>query len=49
MPDVLTLKDMLLAKAPTVMVKLSPCSTGIRPSPDFAGAVHEVHIVFHRE
>lgn len=24
MPDVLTLKDMLLAKAPTVNVKLSP-------------------------
>ena len=34
MPDVLTLKDMLLAKAPTVMVKLSPYARlGIRPSP----------------
>ena len=29
MPDVLTLKDMLLAKAPTVMVKLSPNVTDI--------------------
>lgn len=45
MPDVLTLKDMLLAKAPTVMVKLSPMLDWHKTVADFAGAVHEVHIV----
>ena len=44
-PDVLTLKDMLLAKAPTVMVKLSPMLDWHKTVADFAGAVHEVHIV----
>ena len=44
-PDVLTLKDTLLAKAPTVMVKLSPMLDWHKTITDFAGAVHEVHIV----
>ena len=41
----LTLKDTLLAKAPTVMVKLSPMLDWHKTITDFAGAVHEVHIV----
>ena len=44
-PDVLALADALLAKAPHVMVKLSPMLDWHKTVADFAGAVHEVHIV----
>nr|WP_217625508.1 SAM-dependent methyltransferase [Bifidobacterium colobi] len=44
-PDVLALKDELLAKAPVVMVKLSPMLDWHKTVNDFAGSVHEVHIV----
>ena len=44
-PDVLAMKDMLLAKARYVMVKLSPMLDWRKTVADFAGAVHEVHIV----
>ena len=44
-PDVLSMKDMLLAKAQYVMVKLSPMLDWRKTVADFAGAVHEVHIV----
>ncbi|PJM80192.1 THUMP-like domain-containing protein [Bifidobacterium scaligerum] len=44
-PDVLALKSQLLAKAPLVMVKLSPMLDWHKTVADFAGSVHEVHIV----
>lgn len=44
-PDVLALADALLAKAPHVMVKLSPMLDWHKTVEDFAGLVHEVHIV----
>ena len=44
-PDVLALRDTLLAKAPIVMVKLSPMLDWHKTVADFAGAVQEVHIV----
>ena len=44
-PDALSLKDALLAKAPTVMVKLSPMLDWRKAVSDFGGAVSEVHIV----
>lgn len=44
-PDVLALQDLLLVKAPLVMVKLSPMLDWHKTVNDFAGAVHEVHII----
>ncbi|TPF94861.1 SAM-dependent methyltransferase [Bifidobacterium sp. UTBIF-78] len=44
-PDVLALQEALLAKAPVVMVKLSPMLDWHKTVADFAGAVAEVHIV----
>ncbi|NEG56173.1 class I SAM-dependent methyltransferase [Bifidobacterium platyrrhinorum] len=44
-PDVLGLLDRLLAAAPHVMVKLSPMLDWHKTVADFAGHVHEVHIV----
>nr|WP_240542363.1 SAM-dependent methyltransferase [Bifidobacterium felsineum] len=44
-PDVLALKSQLLLKAPVVMVKLSPMLDWHKTVDDFAGSVHEVHIV----
>ncbi|PLS29416.1 DNA methyltransferase [Bifidobacterium parmae] len=44
-PDVLGLIDRLLAVAPHVMVKLSPMLDWHKTVADFAGRVHEVHIV----
>ncbi|WP_152209951.1 THUMP-like domain-containing protein [Bifidobacterium cebidarum] len=44
-PDALALKSRLLAKAPMVMVKLSPMLDWHKTVDDFAGSVHEVHIV----
>ncbi|WP_205831993.1 class I SAM-dependent methyltransferase [Bifidobacterium moraviense] len=44
-PDVLALKDRLLAVAPIVMVKLSPMLDWRRAVEEFRGAVREVHIV----
>ena len=44
-PDVLALRDGLLAKARYVMVKLSPMLDWRKAVDDFAGAVAEVHIV----
>ncbi|MBW3094097.1 SAM-dependent methyltransferase [Bifidobacterium sp. 64T4] len=44
-PDVLGLIDALLAKAPHVMVKLSPMLDWHKTVEDFDGLVHEVHIV----
>lgn len=44
-PDVLALRERLLAKAPVVMVKLSPMLDWHKTVADFAGAVAEVHIV----
>lgn len=44
-PDVLALQEALLAKAPVVMVKLSPMLDWHKTMDDFAGAVAEVHIV----
>ena len=44
-PDVLRLKEPLLAKAAHVMVKLSPMLDWRKTVADFAGVVHEVHIV----
>lgn len=44
-PDVLALQETLLAKAPVVMVKLSPMLDWHKTVADFAGAVAEVHIV----
>lgn len=44
-PDVLALRDELLAKARYVMVKLSPMLDWRKAVDDFAGAVAEVHIV----
>ncbi|OZG58209.1 DNA methyltransferase [Bifidobacterium myosotis] len=44
-PDVLALQETLLAKAPVVMVKLSPMLDWHKTVADFDGAVAEVHIV----
>ncbi|NEG77527.1 THUMP-like domain-containing protein [Bifidobacterium avesanii] len=44
-PDVLALKDRLLAVAPVAMVKLSPMLDWRKTVADFSGAVSEVHIV----
>ena len=44
-PNVLELIDTLLAKAPHVMVKLSPMLDWHKTLDDFAGLVHEIHIV----
>lgn len=44
-PNVLALKDLLLAVAPCVMVKLSPMLDWRKAVADCAGAVAEVHIV----
>lgn len=44
-PDVLALRDSLLAKSPCVMVKLSPMLDWRKAVSDFNGAVREVHIV----
>ena len=44
-PDVLALQEALLAKAPVVMVKLSPMLDWHKTVADFDGAVAEVHIV----
>ncbi|WP_420838209.1 THUMP-like domain-containing protein [Bifidobacterium santillanense] len=44
-PDVLGMLDRLLAKAPHVMVKLSPMLDWHKTVDDFAGHVSEVHIV----
>lgn len=44
-PDVLALQSQLLSKAPLVMVKLSPMLDWHKTVDDFAGSVHEVHIV----
>lgn len=44
-PDVLALKDLLLAKAPTVIIKLSPMLDWRKCVSDFRGSVSEVHIV----
>ncbi|KFI97333.1 DNA methyltransferase [Bifidobacterium stellenboschense] len=44
-PDVLGLINRLLAVAPHVMVKLSPMLDWHKTVADFAGLVHEVHIV----
>lgn len=44
-PDVLALRDTLLAKARYVMIKLSPMLDWRKVVGDFAGAVAEVHIV----
>nr|WP_151916375.1 class I SAM-dependent methyltransferase [Bifidobacterium jacchi] len=44
-PDVLGLRDELLAKARFVMIKLSPMLDWRKTVQDFAGAVAEVHIV----
>ncbi|MCH9277178.1 SAM-dependent methyltransferase [Bifidobacterium amazonense] len=44
-PDVLALRDRLLAAAPHVMIKLSPMLDWRKAVADFHGAVSEVHIV----
>lgn len=44
-PNVLDLIDTLLAKAPHVMVKLSPMLDWHKTLEDFDGLVHEIHIV----
>ena len=44
-PDVLALRDLLLAKARYVMIKLSPMLDWRKAVDDFAGTVAEVHIV----
>ena len=44
-PDVLALQETMLAKAPVVMVKLSPMLDWHKTVADFDGAVAEVHIV----
>ena len=44
-PNVLDLIDTLLAKAPHVMVKLSPMLDWHKTLDDFDGLVHEIHIV----
>ena len=44
-PDALGLKDLLLAKADHVMIKLSPMLDWRKAVADFQGAVSEVHIV----
>ncbi|NEG90472.1 class I SAM-dependent methyltransferase [Bifidobacterium aerophilum] len=44
-PDVLALRDRLLAAAPHVMIKLSPMLDWRKAVGDFRGAVSEVHIV----
>ena len=43
--DVLALRDLLLAKARYVMIKLSPMLDWRKAVDDFAGTVAEVHIV----
>lgn len=44
-PDALALKSQLLTVAPLVMIKLSPMLDWHKTVADFAGSVHEVHIV----
>lgn len=44
-PDVLALREELLAKAPLVMVKLSPMLDWHKTVADFTGSVSEVHII----
>ncbi|QTB90682.1 SAM-dependent methyltransferase [Bifidobacterium saguini] len=44
-PDVLALQSQLLSKAPVVVVKLSPMLDWHKTVDDFAGSVHEVHVV----
>ena len=44
-PDALALRDLLLAKARYVMIKLSPMLDWRKAVDDFAGTVAEVHIV----
>ncbi|MBT1162245.1 RsmD family RNA methyltransferase [Bifidobacterium sp. SO1] len=44
-PDVLALRDRLLAAAPHIMIKLSPMLDWRKAVADFRGAVSEVHIV----
>lgn len=44
-PNVLELRDRLLAAAPCVMIKLSPMLDWRKAVADFGGAVSEVHIV----
>lgn len=45
MPNVLALRDLLLAKARFAMIKLSPMLDWRKAIADFGGAVSEVHIV----